>query len=140
MHIPASTFEISATLNVLDNAATICLDLENLVPVDQAFHPYVNVGMPNMMNSACRRVVLLPVEWHAQLVIDFPYGVALKAFYYIFLAPLLAVARQPYVDVQNWWRHATMHTTATARAWAYSGLKVSTAQALSPALHANHAR
>ena len=100
VHIPASTFEISATLNVLDDAAMVCLGLEN-DPADQAFHPYVYVGMPNMMNLVCRHAVLLPMEWHMQLARDFPYGVAFKAFYDIFLDPLQAVARQPYVDVQT---------------------------------------
>ena len=90
--------------------------LENF-PADQAFHPYVNMGTPNMTNLACRCVVLLLMEWHTQLVRDFPYGVVLNAFYDIFLVPLQAVARQPYVDEQTWWRHATTHATL-ARAWA----------------------
>ena len=105
VHIPASTFEISATFNVLDNAAMVCLGLENL-PADQAFHPYVNMGMPNMMNSACWCALLLPVEWHVQLARDFPYGVVLKAFYDIFLAPLQAVARQPYANLVEACCHA----------------------------------
>ena len=98
MHIPVSAFEVSAAFNVLDDAATVHLGLENL-PVNQAFHPYVNVGTPNMTNSACRHAVLLPVEWHLQLARDFPYGVVLMAFYDIFLASLQTVAGQPYVDV-----------------------------------------
>ena len=89
VHIPTSAFEISATFNILDDAATIYLGLKNL-PADQAFHPYVNVGMPNMKHA-----LLPPMDWHAHLVRDFPYGIALKAFYNIFLVPLLATVGQP---------------------------------------------
>ena len=79
VHVPASAFQISVTFNVLDDAATTCLGLENL-PVDQAFHQYINVGTPSMTNLACRRaVLLLPREWHTQqLARDFPYGIALR--------------------------------------------------------------
>ena len=136
VHIPASAFEVSTAFNVLDNAATVCLGLESL-PADQVFHPYVNMGTPNMTNSACRHAVLLPIKWHMQLVREFSCGVTCKAFYDIFLAPLQAVASHPYVDVQTWWRHAAMCTMA-ARAQECLGLQVSTMQALSPALHANH--
>ena len=52
VHIPSSTFEISAAYNVLDDATAIHLGLEGL-PEDQVCHPYVNVGTPNMTNSAC---------------------------------------------------------------------------------------
>ena len=90
-----------------------------------------------MMNSACRCSVLLPIEWHVQVSKDHPYGITLKAFYDVFLLPLQAIAGQPYADVQTWWRHAAMHATL-ARARAHSGLQVTTAQALPPALHVNH--
>ena len=52
VYIPTSAFEISAAYSVLDDAAAIHLGLEGL-PQDQVFHPYVNVGTPNMTNSAC---------------------------------------------------------------------------------------
>ena len=83
--------------------------------------------------------MLLLVEWHAQLARDFPYDVTVNAFYDIFLAPLQAVASQPYVEVQTWWRHAAMHAVV-AGAQACSGLLVSTVQALSPTLCTNHDR
>ena len=44
-HIPASTFEISAAFNALDDAAMVCLGLENLPADQEAFHPYVNVSL-----------------------------------------------------------------------------------------------
>ena len=100
-------------------------------PVDQVFHPYANMGTPNMTNSVCRHALLLPADWHAQLARDFPYGIVLKVFYDICLVPLQAVVGQPYADVLTWWRHATTRTTA-AGAWACLGLQVSTAQAPSP--------
>ena len=136
IHIPASAFEVSAAYNVLDDAAAIRLGLEGL-PADQVYHPYVNVGTPNMTNSACRCSVLLPIEWHAQVSKDHPYGITLKAFYDVFLLPLQAITGQPYADVQTWWRHAATRATS-ARAQACSGLQATTAQALPPALHVNH--
>ena len=101
VHIPASAFEVSAAYNVLDDATAIHLGLEGL-PANQAHHPYVEVGTPNMTNSACRCVVLLPIEWHPQLSRDQPYGITLKVFYDIFLSPLQAIAGQPYTNVQTW--------------------------------------
>ena len=86
VHIPASAFEVSAAYNVLDEAAAIHLGLEGL-PVDQVYHPYIDVGTPNMTNSTCRCLVLLPIEWHVQLSEDHPYGITLKAFYDIFILP-----------------------------------------------------
>ena len=94
VHLPASTSKISATFNVLDDAAMIHLGLENL-PVNQVFHPYVNVGTPNMTNLVCRHALLLPVDWHAQLAKDFLYGITLKAFYAIFLVPFQVTVGQP---------------------------------------------
>ena len=52
VHIPTSAFDISTAYNVLDDAAAIRLGLEGL-PQDQPFHPYVNMGTPNMTNSTC---------------------------------------------------------------------------------------
>ena len=66
IHVPASAFKVSTAYNILDDATAICLGLEGL-PADQAHHPYINVGDANMTNSACRRSVLLPIEWHLQL-------------------------------------------------------------------------
>ena len=80
VHIPASAFEVSAAYNVLDDATAICLGLEGL-PVDQVYHLYINVGTPNMTNSAYRCSVLLPIEWHAQLSKDPPYGITLWESY-----------------------------------------------------------
>ena len=135
VHIPAMAFKVSAAYNVLDNATAIHLGLQEGLPVDQVYHPYVNAGAPNMMNSACRCSVLLPIEWHAQLSKDHPYGISLKALYDTFLLPLHATAGHPYIDVVNWWRHATMRA-APAGARGHSGLQVSMAQALPTALHA----
>ena len=135
IHIPTSAFEISAAYNVLDDAAAICLGLEGL-PEDQVCHPYVNVGTPNMTNSACQCTVLLPTQWHVQLAKDHPHGITLKEFYDTFLLPLQGIAGQPYTNVQTWWRH-TATCSGPARARACSGLQVTTAQALPLALHAN---
>ena len=66
VHVPALAFETTATYNVLDDLATVRAGLEAL-PADQTFHPYVNVGTPNMSNSSCRHAILLPVEWHTRL-------------------------------------------------------------------------
>ena len=138
VHIPASAFEVSAAYNILDDAAaTIHLGLEEGLPVDQVYHPYVTVRTPNMTNSACRCSVLLPIKWHVQLSKDHPYGITLKAFYDIFLLPLQAVAGQPYTDVQTWWRYTAM-CAAPAGAQACLGLQVTIIQALLLALHANH--
>ena len=114
VHIPTSAFEVSAAYNILDDAAAICQGLEGL-PADQAYHPYINVGTPNMMNSTCRCLVLLPIEWHAQVSKDHPHGITLKTFYDVFLLPLQAIAGQPYANVQAWWRHAAT-CSASARA------------------------
>ena len=67
----------------------------------------------------------------------YPFGVMLKTFYDVFLAPLSPAEAQPYTDVYTWWRHATM-CAASASAWAHSGLQVSTTQLLSPELHGTH--
>ena len=63
------------------------------------FHPYVNMGMPNMSSSSCRQAILLPVEWHVRFAQDYPFGISLKAFYDVFLGPLGSVEAQPYADV-----------------------------------------
>ena len=55
----------------------------------------------------------------------------------IFFLVLLIAVGQPYADVFTWWRNATTHAMV-AWAWAHLGLQVSTAHALSPALHGNH--
>ena len=99
--------------------------------MDQTFHPYVNVGTPNMSNSSCRRAILLPVEWHARLARDHPFGVGLKTFYDSFLAPLSPVEAQPFADVFIWWRHAATRA-ASAGTWARSGLQASTTTQLLP--------
>ena len=70
--------------------------LKAFLPADQMFHPYVNTRMLQMMNSACKKwAILLPVEWHARLAQDYPFGVALKTFYNVFLAPLSPAEVQP---------------------------------------------
>ena len=53
VHVLASAFEMTVAYNVLDIPVTMWAGLEAL-PVDQMFHPYVNVGMPNMSSSSCR--------------------------------------------------------------------------------------
>ena len=94
VHILASVFEVSTAFNVLDDMAAVHLGLEGL-PANQAFHPYVNMGTATMMNSTCRHMVLLPIKWHVQLARDFPYGVALQAFYNIFLATFAGCSQSP---------------------------------------------
>ena len=107
------------------------------LPADQTFHPYVNVGMPNMSNSSCRRAILLPVEWHVRFAQSYPYGISLRAFYDLFLTPLSPAEAQPYADVFTWWRHAAMRA-ASAGAQARSGLQTSTTQLLPPELSGAH--
>ena len=138
VHIPTSAFEMTAVYNVLDDPAAVHGGLETL-PADQTFHPYVNIRMPQMTNSTCKWAILLPVEWHVRLARDYPFGMALKTFFDVFLAPLsLAEAQNPYSNVYTWWRHATM-CTASASTWAHSGLQVSTTQLLSaPKLCGSH--
>jgi hypothetical protein len=116
----------------LDDPTAVRAGLETL-PADQTFHPYVNVGTPLMTNSACKRAILLPVEWHARLARDYPFGVALKTFFDVLLAPLSPAEAQPYTDVYTWWRHAATRA-ASAGTRARSGLQVSTTQLLSPEL------
>ena len=119
--------------NVLDDPVTLQAGLEALL-VDQTFHPYINVGMPNMSSLSCRQAILLPVEWHVRFAQDYPFGISLKAFYDAFLAPLSPVEAQPYADVFTWWRHAAM-CTASASAQARLVLQSSTTQLLPPELH-----
>ena len=91
-----------------------------------------------MTNSACKQAILLPVEWHVRLAHDYPFGVSLKMFYDVFLAPLSLAEAQPYSDIYIWWRHAST-CTASASAQACSGLQVSTTQLrLLPKLHGAH--
>ena len=52
-HIPTSAFETTVAYNVLDDPATVRGGLETL-PANQMFHPYVNIRMPQMTNSACK--------------------------------------------------------------------------------------
>ena len=87
VHVPTSAFETSAAFNVLEDPVMVRAGLEAL-PVDQTYHPYVNVGTPHMVNTACKCAVLLPVEWHARLAWDHPFGVLLKVFFNVFLQPL----------------------------------------------------
>ena len=63
IHVPATVFENSAAFNVLDDAAAVRAGLEAL-PADQAFHPYVNVDTPGMMNSACKWGLVMLTEWN----------------------------------------------------------------------------
>ena len=103
---------------MLDDPAVVQEGLKAL-PVDQLFHLYVNIGMPQMTNSVCKHaILLLPVEWHAQLAQDHPYRVALKTFFNVFLVPLSPAEAQPYADVFTGWRHATM-CAAAAGTWAH---------------------
>ena len=132
VHVPASAFETSAAYNVLDDAGAVRAGLEAL-PADHAFHPYVNVGTAGMTNSACKRAVLLPTDWHSRLAREFPFGVGLKELYDLFLAPLSAAEAPLYRDVFDWWRHAATRAAA-AGARPRSGLQVDTAQALPPAI------
>ena len=72
---------------MLDDPARVRGGLEPLL-ADQTFHPYMNVGMVHMTNLACKWAILLPTKWHARLAWDYPFGVMLKTFLNVFLAPL----------------------------------------------------
>ena len=136
VNIPATAFEMAAAYNVLDDPVMVQAGLEAL-PADQTYHPYVNVGTPNMSNSSCRWGILLPVEWHARLAWDHPFGISLKTLYNMFLAPLAPAKAQLYINVFTWWRHAATHA-ALAAAWPCSGLQASTTQLLPPELCGAH--
>ena len=136
VNIPASAFKMTMAYNVLDDPVTVQAGLKAL-PADQTFHPYVNVGMPNMSSSSCRQALLLPVEWHMRFAQDYPFEIGLKVFYDAFLAPLGPVEAQPYTDIFTWWRHAATHAVS-AGAWAHLGLPLSTTQLLPPELHGAH--
>ena len=101
------------------------------------FHLYVNIRTPQMTNSAGKQAILLPVQWHARLTWDYPFGVALKTFYNLFLAPLNLAKAQPYTNIFTWWRHATMHA-ALASTQAHLGRQVFTTQLLPPKVHGTH--
>ena len=101
MHVLTAAFETTAAYNVLDDPATVREGLKTL-PTDQTFHLYVNVRMPQMTNLACKQAILLPVEWHMRLAQDYPFGVALKTFYDVFLGPLTLAEAQPYSNVFTW--------------------------------------
>jgi hypothetical protein len=96
VHIPPAAFETSATYNVLDDAVAVCAGLE-VLPADQTFHPYVNVGTAGMTNSACKRAILMLTNWHSRLAREFPFGVGLKELYDLFLAPLSVAEVPPFV-------------------------------------------
>ena len=136
VHIPASALKLTVAYNVLDDPAMVWAGLEAL-PVDQTFHPYMNVGMPNMSSMPCRHTILLPVEWHVRLAWDYPFGISLKAFYDAFLAPLGPTEALPYANIFIWWRHAATHV-ASAAAWPCSGLQAPTTQLLPPKLYGAH--
>ena len=74
VHIPATALEVSAAYNVLDDAAAIRLGLEGL-PVNQVYHPYINVGTPKhdelclqVLGSSPYRVTCAAIQgpsiWH----------------------------------------------------------------------------
>ena len=136
VHVPALAFETTAAYNMLDDPATVRAGLEALL-ADQTFHPYVNVGTPNMSNLSCRHGILLPVKWHAKLARDHPFGVSLKTFYDSFLTPLSPAEVQPFANVFVWWRHAAMHAALTGTR-ARSGLQTSTTQLVPPELWGAH--
>lgn len=133
VHLPTAAFETSAAYNVLDDPAAIRAGLEALPP-DQTFHAYVNAGTPDMTNSGCRRALVLPMPWYAELAAH-PDGISLKDFYDQFLATLPAAERPNYIDTFTWWRHAASRA-AGAGARERSGLQVPTAQVLPTALRA----
>ena len=83
--------------------------------------------------------ILLLVKWHMRFTCDYPFGISLKAFYDVFLAPLGPAKAQPYSDIFTWWRHATT-CAVLAGAQACSGLQhqVPTTQLLLPELHGAH--
>jgi hypothetical protein len=133
VHLPVTAFEISAAYNVLDDPASLRAGLDALPP-DQTFHPYVNAGTPDMTNIGCRRALVLPMNWYADLA-SHPNGISLKRFYDSFLATVPAAERPIYVDAFTWWRHAASRA-AGAGTRERSGLQVSTAQVLPTALRA----
>ena len=124
VHIPASAFKMTVANNILGDPVNVHAGLNALL-ADQMFHPYVNVGTPNMLSSSCRHAILLPVEWHMRFAHDYPFEISLKAFYDAFLAPLGPAKAQPYSDIFAWWRHAAT-CAASASAHACLGLQVST--------------
>ena len=131
VHIPPVAFESPAAFNVLDDPAGICAGLEAL-PADQTFHPYVNVGTAQMMNSTCKRSIVLPAEWYIRIAKDHAFGMSIKFFYDLFLAPLGPAEAQLYTDVFAWWKHAATRSAPGGRA--RSGLQLATTQLLSPEL------
>ena len=136
VHVPVSAFETTTAYNMLDEPVTVQAGLKALL-ADQAFHPYVNIGIPHMLSLACKCAILLLVKWHMSLACNYPFSVSMKAFYDMFLAPLGLAKAQPYSDIFTWWRHAAMHA-ALAGTQACLGLQVSTTQLLSPKLHGAH--
>ena len=101
VHIPALAFETTVANNVLDDPVIMHASLEALL-ANQMFHPYVNMGMPNMLSSSCRQANLLLVKWHIRFAHDYPFGISLKAFYDAFLAPLGPAKAQPYSNIFAW--------------------------------------
>lgn len=52
VHLPAMAFETSTAYNMMGDPVALWATLDALPP-DQTFHPYVNMGTPDMMNSGC---------------------------------------------------------------------------------------
>ena len=105
VHIPPAAFKSSGPYNVLNNAATIRTGLETL-PQDQLYHSYVVAGTPDMTTSNCKRTIILPTHWYAELCQCFPDGIEIKTFYDRFLANMSSADRQALQEVFTWWRHA----------------------------------
>lgn len=101
VHLPAVAFETSSAYNMLDDPATLRAGLDTLPP-DQTFHAYVNAATLGMMNSGCRRALVLLMPWYADLAAH-PDGISLKAFYDQFLVTVPAAERPAYGDAFTWW-------------------------------------
>jgi hypothetical protein len=112
VHIPASAFENSAPYNVLDDAVTIWTGLDTLPP-DQYFHAYVTAGTQNKMNLACKRCLVIPMQWYQDVASNYPDGIAIKEFHDRFLAPSAPADRPALSDVFTWWRHAASCSAVT---------------------------
>jgi hypothetical protein len=103
VHLPSTACETSAAYNVLDDPVALRAGL-GACPPDQTFHAYVNAGTPDMTNSSCRRALVLPMPWYADLAAH-PDGISHKVFYDQFLVTGPAAERPNDIDTFTWRRH-----------------------------------
>jgi hypothetical protein len=123
-----------APYNVLDDATSVCTGLDALPP-DQCFHANVAAGTPNMIYSACKCCIILPIPWYQEVAHQFPDRINVKEFHDWFLAPVAPADRPALNEVFTWWRQAASRSAGTT-ARLHLGLQVATSQALTPATRA----